>query len=1068
MRENEAELTAAWRAAAEKARSKLGVDVSVDWGLLEQMLRADFSPALGAIYQQALGRQMDRYTQARLPVDWNVVDVEAARWAEEYQYPLITQINDSTRRQVGQAINRWIDGYEGNTGFPSLVEDIRRIVPDNPFPFIRDRARLIAQTETTRVYADARLAGMRAAGLNRQRWRTAMDELVCPICAPLGLAEGGEGAVGTNGVFLHPSGGDQVRIPAHPGCRCWLVEDTEELEQLAGGEVDLDALLAQPEAGFPYPVSSLTQDRSAPEAGVGAHTKMVYADPDGGRWLFKPQDEFRATGDVVAYDLAQALGHDAAETHIVTIGNRLGSIQRLRPIRSSLSGLDVSSLTDDQLVQLQQEHIFDWLIGNHDSHEDNILLQPDGRLLGIDKGQLFKFYNRDSLDWSYNPNNGFHGGSVYNKLLARFAGGQDVRYFPPDRPEIRAFIRRIESLDDDTFRAIIRPYAETTQKAGFLAYGDVESFLNAAVRRKNSIGADFEAIYQKASKARQSLLSRVVSAEALTPIDSKLVREIGRSNWQGKAMMIDGEDIENMSALIYRVEGDGTMVEFKVRPEAEARMLARIRQYSGGPLLPESVNDPYWADILKAAKSYNAHLKPGHPVYDGAIPAHTQELINNLAQKLAAAANAGDPAAIYYKNYVNYLKAEVDGLKPLGGQVGNFLDQYKPAPPAAASSPVRRSGVGVSPGSPMAAGVRNRNGRIYYEAGNDQAFRGSGLNIDWNNGIRANYTPHSGDNYYSKQGRMQVQIDGDLSGGRLNDFLNGLNEIGLDGRLGTRDDMELMYLAKTAYARAHVTPADVGVTTAMNARQRIDRYRDWWNRTLGVDDVTQLPGYKVDPVYDSPAASTGAKSGEFGMPHWRRFDVGDADLAQLDGYSLGHGLNSLYGGGPTLEKLQMILEANGSLISTEEKFRLGIPLSTTSPEKDQVTGGASYAFTRIHAPAGLKSSPYNLFFSPELLLDTDTISYDHDKFGDVHPGEIQADRLRNVNDWRDIAIGGRRSRPTNETIIKRSISLTDHLVGVRCETAAEKQAVIALLRQNGITRLGGKPLSQAVWVHRTQ
>ena len=227
--EAKAELLAAQAARAQE-RSKQGLDVTVDWAALEGLLQAQVLEMIQAIYDQAHVSAKAEVDALGLKTAWDIFDAAAREQALAYGYDLIKQVNTSTRQQIGKAIARWI---ETPADFDALVEDIWKLVPENPFPNMRDRARTIAQTETTRVYAMSRLGSFNAAGLKRQRWRTAMDELVCPMCGPLGLANEGEGAVGQAGVFADPTTGEQVGIPPrHVGCRCWIVEDVAELEDM--------------------------------------------------------------------------------------------------------------------------------------------------------------------------------------------------------------------------------------------------------------------------------------------------------------------------------------------------------------------------------------------------------------------------------------------------------------------------------------------------------------------------------------------------------------------------------------------------------------------------------------------------------------------------------------------------------------------------------------------------------------------------------------------------------------------------------------------------------------------
>ena len=69
---------------------------------------------------------------------------------------------------------------------------------------------MIAVTEITRAAAEGvklTQETLRSSGLSFERiWRTANDELVCPVCGPL------------NGKPEREWGG--VEPPAHPNCRC--------------------------------------------------------------------------------------------------------------------------------------------------------------------------------------------------------------------------------------------------------------------------------------------------------------------------------------------------------------------------------------------------------------------------------------------------------------------------------------------------------------------------------------------------------------------------------------------------------------------------------------------------------------------------------------------------------------------------------------------------------------------------------------------------------------------------------------------------------------------------------
>lgn len=1408
-------------------------ELTLDWQAEEMLLTAQIGELLGQIVQGAL----EATAVAGVGVSWEIFDQEAAALAQKYGYELIKQITDSTRQQLGKLISRWI---ETDADFEDLVADVRRLIPENPFPNVRDRARLIAATEVTRIYADARAANFTAAGLKQWRWRTAMDELVCPICRPLGLANNGEGQVGTiAGGFQVPDAELIVsRPPAHPGCRCWTVEVTNELEELAaqqpepmppkpkpikkpkppkakppvepqwqaamlpedaaawakgtpygdqtfyvqvptnkwakikaGGfsqemfdegqllpvyhesvkpasapakivipvrtniknpvilqpgvteqelrkkyklplksqepigkllaqkgydgivavdeegkvlwigvsdpsrlvievnrygkpatskwkppkkkpvsetsplfdltEADLDhdwlatkdlhaadspwgpagkiqsyggvifdeqgrVLLRRPkgdfggyvwtwpkggyDAGehpvttalrevaeetghntqiiglvpgrhkgtggntcmflmrstghdptkmdtetaelrwatkeeaselikqsktttgvkrdlrileaaydelaklndptyrvqrkqalaalpaskgkkalpvlipdrFPFAASALKPVGRAPGA---SHEALLYDAPDGSRWLFKPQAEFLSEIDRTAYRLAKRLGHEAAETHIVNIGGRSGSIQRWYPDVETTVGNLGDRLTPAQTVAAQKEAIFDWLIGNNDGHDHNLLVLRDGRVVGIDKGQAFKFWETDRLDWDYNPN---PTPTWHNTLLRRWSRGENVFLAELDHPELSAFLDRIQALDDDEFKAILRPYAErafaspagrgTTRRTG-VPYDDVERFLDSAVARKNNIRRDFEALYRRAAEARAKALGLSTELRPMTPISPEFIADLRRSGWQGKSLLLGGADVENMTALVYDIEGDGSVVDLKLRPEAEKKLYAAL----GHVPLPsaastQNIADPYWDQVLKVAKSYNYHLSPGQ---DQVIPAHTKQVVAELYHKLAQDAS---PLAKHYLAYVeNLQKSIAAGDKSM---VGQFVKQYVPPPPKEERLRGRSPrSIDIKQAENQVLNVRNRRGRIELLPGQVKR-KGQNLTGELDDEISFAYTPYGNGNndVYSDQGHLRFMLKSQADEQKLRRVLDYMQDMGLDGRLASRQDVEWMYLIKTSYAAgvdvSHIVRSETPISAQIKLMQEL------WSKRLGVADVTRLPSYQPDPYYDSLAPINGQPGGQFGIPRWRRFDISVEELQrQMPGYMLAHGLNDLSGGGPTLDKLRVIVENNNALISTEEKFRLGIPLSKTSPDEDQRSGGATYAFTRLQGSDEIKTSPYNLFFAPELLLDTDVIHYGYDRFGNVHPEEVRAYRLRTIKDWKAHTT---RTHSRNEVMIKRNISLIDYLVGIRAETEAEKQEIIQLLKANGYQRIRGVPVENLVWVMRTR
>jgi hypothetical protein len=212
-----------------------GVLAGLDWDAEYNAMLA----ALRVMMEQALAAGLTAvadqiYEALAVPISWDIYDKVAADLARTYTYDLIRDLTDSTRKMLGQEVSTWIAGGES---FESLVQRTRQVLPSDPTgQGLRDRGRLVAQTEMTRIFADSHMAGQQAAGLTKVRWRTADDEIVCIICGALGRANDGDGAIGdvSSKLFTNPEDGEQYEMPSHPGCRCYCVEDRQEMEQAIG------------------------------------------------------------------------------------------------------------------------------------------------------------------------------------------------------------------------------------------------------------------------------------------------------------------------------------------------------------------------------------------------------------------------------------------------------------------------------------------------------------------------------------------------------------------------------------------------------------------------------------------------------------------------------------------------------------------------------------------------------------------------------------------------------------------------------------------------------------------
>ncbi len=138
-------------------------------------------------------------------IDWLLLGQQALDFVRRYVFNLIGGLDNTTRERTRTAIHDWM---ETGASLDDLKKALTSIFKDEA------RAQLIAQTETTRAYNEGSNERWRQAGVNKARWVTLNDSLVCPSCLALhgqiaNIDQGWE----LNGQFYTP--------PQHPGCRCY-------------------------------------------------------------------------------------------------------------------------------------------------------------------------------------------------------------------------------------------------------------------------------------------------------------------------------------------------------------------------------------------------------------------------------------------------------------------------------------------------------------------------------------------------------------------------------------------------------------------------------------------------------------------------------------------------------------------------------------------------------------------------------------------------------------------------------------------------------------------------------
>ncbi|HOC93355.1 MAG TPA: minor capsid protein [bacterium] len=801
----------------------------------------------------------------------------------------------------------------------------------------------------------------------------------------------------------------------------------------------------------------------------GAHEKYIYVDERGDEWLFKPTDKFIAQGEEMAYHVARLVDPDAVEVRFIEIDGRAGSIQRLvKNVKSEASFRDIpiGKLSSSEIEAVQREHIIDWLISNHDAHAKQFVRAADGRVLGIDKGQTFKFLGKDNLSVAYHPNS-MEAEPIYNTLFRAYKdGGIDIDFNAAFK-----YIRRVEQIPDSEYLEIIRPYVEG--RFGAKASAAKDEFYRLALERKNNIRRDFEKFYDDLHKARFKAEFRfgddVKTVRKLSKEDEMILREAHEMKAQGKAMRLDVDDIEDQNALVFtqkNLQGkEETVIQFKLRPDSEKKLLdalgekgSAMKGLSPGETLPD---DTFYDKILAGAKTVNHHVDAGDFAYNQDKLDEIRKIIPDL-EKLAKSgktASIRDMAEEYRKACEAVLDA-ANNNKKLAGKFEQYTAKKQLIQKEALPEP-KKTGFRFQKTDIRMEQRQCRNGEVHVVKSdtdlNTIFGRGSGFNrgvqyrIELDDGVVMDYRPWDSANPYAVQGQVEIRVTGKIADPeKFESILDRLEQLGVNSVPASVEDAEIMMLSKQAYLlKKDTSPAWKKMMREMDSSnatkaERIQAMRKFWADELGVDDVTKIPGY--DPVgnyelgFKDPTRRAGYR-------HQMRFDITDADLErELKGFGLYHNITD---SGDVEDLVKTVLENNGNMVSTVEKIRIGVKPGGMSPVSDMRTGGATYFFTRVRKLPVSGRGSAGLYFKKRLLRRMDAITYDHDAFGKVIDDYVRKKRLSSIQDYKRLASGGR----SDETIFKYTVSLPDEIEVIKTSNAAQRARIVEMFKKQGFSKL---------------
>ena len=254
----------------------------------------------------------------------------------------------------------------------------------------------------------------------------------------------------------------------------------------------------------------------------GVTGAKVYTDAKGQQWVVKtPKTGSNAYGnksfmvdvEIAASRIQNKAGLPVPAMHEEEVDGKHSAVSKMYvgpnggPVTEAFpkgKGLDIATMSPEDIIELQKNQFLDWLMSNHDSHSANFLRTEDG-IVGIDKGQAFKFFGKDKLSYNYEPVTPLDGNvPVYQRIWKQFAQGKG-ELFDPNGPELKSTIERIQNIPDADIRKLLRPYATKAAASGSLSMPNkpagaskselVNHFLDEVVKRKNNLSKDFGDYY---------------------------------------------------------------------------------------------------------------------------------------------------------------------------------------------------------------------------------------------------------------------------------------------------------------------------------------------------------------------------------------------------------------------------------------------------------------------------------------------------------------------------------------------------------------------------------------------
>lgn len=796
----------------------------------------------------------------------------------------------------------------------------------------------------------------------------------------------------------------------------------------------------------------------------GAGQKTIYQGADGQQYIFKPAvskgypakaEPFRAEIQEAANRLANIIFDEDQfiPVRVVELEGRVGTLQPLvKGVQYDLKSLGrypdeiISKLTKDDLDQILREHVLDWSVGNFDSHAGNFLKMSDGRIIGVDKEQAFRYIKDPGshrMSYTYHPNAAYgEWEPIYNTIYRAYAKG-DIDL---DLQAILKPLKRMEQLGAEEVEALFMPYAKALAKQ--MPGVDANELIGAIQNRLGNLREEYRKFYRQLIKEREghnaSLLFKFADETELEfgqrwAIEDMTVKQLKElAVYQGqipKWMLKEMSKDELVEAICNDAARKEILEKVKARAYAKAKESRATKKTTKakGVDIPEPIPSP--ADIgghldldriedeLKEIKFQRNHL--------GKAFRGDEQILEGQEWRIHYGAFGGKPGfRVTFKVRDKYIQEMKAGLEARGRVYGQWRFWF---------GNVRAQPVG--PGQYRTIVELQTGGGLgsYSYAANHRNVVIADPKGRWE--LRAS----TGTEFQVLRGQMELVIKTDDIRDAAEWFQEALRELEFDKILlaPVPTEAEMIHKAMRYLWQADPRKAERIATT--------HKELSWakLSSNLSVQDMKVIESMVEMEII--PGHRTWVIPGRH--KEWQE-----------------KGAIELFSGvGRDAEGVVRIFQT-GNGLSLSERIMHGWDFNKGhSTHQDMMDGGADYIFFRLTTRKGkglaysdsYAGSGYRLMVDLEQLDRTDWFAYNSDRFGRTR-GPFWDDRP-SVEDY--VASELDNPRESNEIMFRGGVPLRA-VKRITCDSSFMKDNLINAFKAAGMHRINGIPVEKFVVVKR--